>query len=71
MNRDFPGGPVVKTSCSAGGGSSVPGQEAKIPHATISKHQNIKNRQNTVTNSIKTLEMVHIKKNLKKYVMSK
>ena len=56
---------------SAVGGSSVPGREAKIPHATTSKHQNIKNRQNTVTNSIKTLKMVHIKKNLKKYVMSK
>ena len=32
--RDFPGGPVVKTSPSiAGGAGSILGQEAKIPHA--------------------------------------
>ena len=32
---DFPGGPVVKTSPSnAGGVDSVPGQGAKIPHAS-------------------------------------
>ena len=31
--RAFPGGPVVKTSPSdAGGGSSIHGQGAKIPH---------------------------------------
>ena len=31
--RDFPGGPVVKTSpSSAGGAGLIPGQRAKIPH---------------------------------------
>ena len=31
--RDFPGGPVVKTSPSnAGGAGSIPGPGAKIPH---------------------------------------
>jgi len=29
--QDFPGGPVVKIP---GGTGSIPGQEAKIPHAT-------------------------------------
>ena len=33
-NRDFPGGPVVKTSpSSAGGAGSIPGRGAKIAHA--------------------------------------
>ena len=33
--RDFPGGPVVKTSPSnAGGAGSIPGHGAKIPHAS-------------------------------------
>ena len=59
-SRDFPGGPVVKTSPSnAGGAGSIPGRGAKIPHASRPKNQN---RSNTVTNSIKTLKMVHIKK---------
>ena len=45
--QDFPGGPVVKTSLSnAGGVGSIPGQEAKIPHALWQKQnktkQNIK-----------------------------
>ena len=35
-----------------------------MPHGP--KHQNIKNRSNFVTNSIKSLKMVHILKNLKK-----
>ena len=62
---DFPGGPVIKTSLSnAGGVSSIPGRGAKIPHASWPKNQNIK--QNIVTNSIKTLKMVHIKKIFKK-----
>ena len=35
MARDFPGGPVVKTLPSnAGGVGSVPGQGAKILHAS-------------------------------------
>ena len=36
--RDFPGGPVVKTAPSnAGGESSKPGWDAKIPHASWPK----------------------------------
>ena len=43
---------MVKTLPSnAGGVGSIPGQGAKIAHA--SKHQNIKNRSNNITNSIK------------------
>ena len=62
MNRDFPGGPVVKTlSSNAGGEGSIPGRGAKIPRASPPK-----NRSNIVTNSIKTLKMVHIKKIIKK-----
>ena len=38
QDADFPGGPVVKTSLSnAAGASSVPGQEAKILHASWPK----------------------------------
>ena len=60
---DFLGGPVVKTSLSsAGDAGSIPGLGAKIPHALQPKNQNIK-QSNFVTNSIKTLKMVHIKKN--------
>ena len=45
-NRDFPGGPVVETSpSSAGGAGSIPGQGAKIPHASWPKNQNIKQKQ--------------------------
>ena len=37
-NWDFPGGPVAKTSPSnAGGAGSIPGQGAKIPHASWPK----------------------------------
>ena len=72
--RDFLGGPVVKTLPSnAGGESSIPGCEAKIPHAHRAKkkkkeRKNPKqNRSNVVKYSIKTLKMVHIfKKILKK-----
>ena len=33
MSRDFPGGPVVKTTPSnVGDAGSIPGQETKIPH---------------------------------------
>ena len=36
--RDFPGGPVVKTSPSkAGGAGSNPGWEGKLPHASWPK----------------------------------
>ena len=45
-NRDFPGGPVVKTSPSnAGGAGSIPGPGAGIPHASGPKSQHIKQRQ--------------------------
>ena len=38
---DFPGGPVVKTSPSSAGGEVgwIPGQGAKIPHASGPKNQ--------------------------------
>ena len=37
-DRDFPGGPVVKTSPSKAGGTGlIPGQRAKIPHASQPK----------------------------------
>ena len=68
-HRDFPGGPVFKALPSnAGGVGLIPDQGAKIPHALRPKHQNIKHcYSNIVTNSIKTLKMVHIKKkNLEK-----
>ena len=43
---DFPGGPVVKTLPSnAEGVGSIPGQGIKIPHASWSENQNIKQKQ--------------------------
>ena len=63
--ENFPGSPVVKTSPSnAGGAGSIPGQEAKIPHASRSKKQNIKQKQ-YCNKFNKRLEMVHIKKEKK------
>ena len=60
--RDFPGCPVVKTLPSnAGRVDSISGQGAKIPHSLGPKHKK-KNRSTIVTNSIKTLKVVHIKK---------
>ena len=42
---DFLGGPVVKTSpSSAGGACSIPGGGAKIPHASQSSNQSIKQK---------------------------
>ena len=62
-NRDFPGGPVVETSPSnIGGAVSIPGQVAKISHPSQRQNQNINSRSNIVTDSIKTLKMVRIKK---------
>ena len=64
--RDFPGSPVVKTSSSnAGGAGSIPGQGAKIPHASGPKNQNIKQKQYCNKFS-KDFENVHIKKIFKK-----
>ena len=43
---NFPGGSVVKTLPSnAGSAGSNPGQEAKIPHASLSKNQHMKQKQ--------------------------
>ena len=51
----------------AEGAGLVPAQGAKILNASQPKNKHKKKkRNNTVTNSIKTLKMVHIKKNLKK-----
>ena len=44
--RDFPGGPVVKTSSSnAGAMCSIPGWGAKTPHTSQPKSQNLKQKQ--------------------------
>ena len=62
--RDFPGGPVVKALPSnAGGTGLIPGQEAKTPHASGPKKQNIKQKQycNKFNKDFK--KMVHFKKN--------
>lgn len=51
--RDFPSGPVVRTSpSSAGGAGSIPGQRAKSPVAKKPKQ----NKSDMVTNSVKTLK---------------
>ena len=43
IKRDFPSGPVVKTSPSTGGDAgSIPGQGTKIPQALQPENQNIK-----------------------------
>ena len=40
---DIPGGPVVKTSpFNAGGVGWIPGRGTKIPHASVSKNQELK-----------------------------
>ena len=45
--KDFPGGPVAKTSPSSAGGwaGSIPGQGTKIPHALWPKNDNGKQKQ--------------------------
>ena len=44
--RNFSGSPVVKTSpFSAGGEGLIPSWQAKIPHASWIKNQNIKQKQ--------------------------
>ena len=59
---DFAGGPTVNTlPSSAGGGGSIPGPEAKIP-LPLGQKNKAKNKSNGVTNSIKTLKMICIKK---------
>jgi len=70
--RDFLGCPVAKTSHSnTGCAGSFPGWGAKIPCNLQSKNQNINNSSNSVTKSIKTLKMVHIKKKKKKKTFKK
>ena len=61
--RDFPGSPMVKTLLSNVGGRAgmIPSRAVKVPHALWPKTKT-QNRSNTVTNSMKTLKMVHIKK---------
>ena len=68
---DFPGSPVVKLPLPMRGYRLIPGKGGKIPHTLGPKNQNFKkeDRSNIVTNSIKTLKMVHDqkkKKSLKK-----
>ena len=63
--RDFPRGPLLKTLPSnAGDMGLIPGWGAKISHASQSNKPK-QNRSSIVTNSIKTLNMVYIKNNLK------
>ena len=64
--RDFPGGPVVKTSpFNAGAVGWIPGWRAKIPHASWPENQNIKQKQ--YCNKLnKDFKIVHIKKIFKK-----
>ena len=58
--RDFSGSPVIKTSPSnAGGVGLIPGLAAKIPLAAWPKNQS-----SVVTDSIKTLKTVYIKKKI-------
>ena len=66
LYKDFPGSPVIKTLPSnAGCAGSIPGTATKIPHASWPKNQSMK-QNNIVTNSVKTLKMVHIGKTFKK-----
>ena len=59
----FPGCPAVKISPpNAGGSGSIPGQGAKIPHASWPKSQNLKQKQ-YYNKYHKHLKIVRIKKN--------
>ena len=64
---------MVKTSPSnAGGGGSIPGQGAKIPHASQPKNQNIKTtRSNSIANSIKDFKNGPHQNNLLKSTLFK
>ena len=60
--EDVPGSPMIKTlPARAGGTGLIPGRAAKSPLASQLKNQNINNRSNIVTNSMKTFKMVHNK----------
>ena len=52
--KDFPGGPAVKTLPSRGVAGLIPGQGGNIPHALWPQTLKKKERNNPVTNSIKT-----------------
>ena len=54
---DFPACPVVKTAFQSRVCEFSPSPGAKIPHALWPE-----NRNNVVTNSVKTLKTVHIRK---------
>ena len=63
MTTGLPGGPVVKTSPSrAEGVGSVPGWGAKIAYASVAKKTKHETEAILLTNSIKTLKVVHIKR---------
>ena len=54
---------MVKTLPSNAKGADLsPGWEAKIPTCLVAKKSKHKNKSNIVTNSIKILKMIHIKK---------
>ena len=60
-NRNFHGGPVVKTLPSdAGGVGSIPSPGANIPYALWPKNQNVKQKQ-CRNKYNKDFKMVHIK----------
>ena len=64
QSGDFPCSPVVKTLPSnAGDAGSIPGHRAVIPCASWPKKpEHGQQKQYLLTNSIKTLKMVHTKK---------
>ena len=66
--KDFPGGSVVQTSTFNAGVrvSQIPDQGAKIPHALPPKTKT-ENKNNIVTNSIKTITLFHIQKQTNKF----
>ena len=64
----FPVVPVAKTSSSnAGNVGLIPGWGTKTPHGFQAKSQNIKNKANIVTNSIKTLKSFDEEAHIFKY----
>lgn len=68
-SRDFLGGPEIKISTSNTGSMvSVPCQGDKFSYAWWPKNKTKQNRRDNVTNSIKTLNMVHRKTSFKKCI---
>ena len=62
MGGNFPGSPVVKTLLSNVGDIILSLIRHIRSHMPWSQRTKMQNRSNIVTNSIKTLKMVHIKK---------